>query len=461
MIKTFSGIALWCMGLMMSSVVLHARAADWSTPGPFLIGSRSVSITRADNTTFTAQVYYPAVAPGANHAFAASAAPAPAISFGHGFFQPVSRYLSTLQHLASHGYIVIASESEGGLAPSHARFASDLSRCLTYLEQQNALSGSWLVGSVNVSAFAMSGHSMGGGCSILAASTDARIRALAPMAPAETNPTALGAAPNLGMPTMIVVGDADSIVPTAANGLAMYNAIDTPRQLANIRGGFHCGFIDTTTFGCDSSSLPRADQLQTTRRLLTAWFALYLKGDQSAWPVIWGNAVPIDSRTQVTKDARATTSPADASYTLPVGTASTLCLTVRNTDEQPAEFRLLSESDNPTPWPVSFDPAGAFSLAPGTQTVIYTTVTARQGSTVLIVSAQNTADRGTRAWSRLSLTGICAADFNNDGGVDGSDVAAFFESWEAGAPAADVDANGGVDGGDVEFFFGVWSAGGC
>ena len=82
MIKTFSGIALWCMGLMMSSVVLHARAADWSTPGPFLIGSRSVSSTRADNTTFTAQVYYPAVAPGANHAFAASAAPAPAISFG-------------------------------------------------------------------------------------------------------------------------------------------------------------------------------------------------------------------------------------------------------------------------------------------------------------------------------------------------------------------------------------------
>ncbi len=55
----------------------------------------------------------------------------------------------------------------------------------------------------------------------------------------------------------------------------------------------------------------------------------------------------------------------------------------------------------------------------------------------------------------------CAADFNDDGGVDGSDAAAFYEAWEAGEGCADVNADGGVDGEDVVRFFLAWEAGGC
>ena len=55
----------------------------------------------------------------------------------------------------------------------------------------------------------------------------------------------------------------------------------------------------------------------------------------------------------------------------------------------------------------------------------------------------------------------CAADFNQDGGVDGSDVDAFFVAWESGDAGADVNLDGGVDGGDIEAFFAVWEAGGC
>jgi hypothetical protein len=55
----------------------------------------------------------------------------------------------------------------------------------------------------------------------------------------------------------------------------------------------------------------------------------------------------------------------------------------------------------------------------------------------------------------------CAADFNQDGGIDGADVDAFFEAWVAADVTADVDQNGGVDGSDVDAFFLVWSAGGC
>lgn len=55
----------------------------------------------------------------------------------------------------------------------------------------------------------------------------------------------------------------------------------------------------------------------------------------------------------------------------------------------------------------------------------------------------------------------CAADFNKDGGVDGSDVQAFFTAWEAGQSDADVNQDGGVDGSDVERFMRDWEAGGC
>jgi hypothetical protein len=55
----------------------------------------------------------------------------------------------------------------------------------------------------------------------------------------------------------------------------------------------------------------------------------------------------------------------------------------------------------------------------------------------------------------------CAADYDQNGGVDGGDLAAFFSDFEAGETCADVDNNGGVDGGDLAFFFAVFEAGGC
>lgn len=55
----------------------------------------------------------------------------------------------------------------------------------------------------------------------------------------------------------------------------------------------------------------------------------------------------------------------------------------------------------------------------------------------------------------------CPADFNGDGGVDGSDVEAFYIAWEASMPRADVNQDGGIDGADVESFFLYWEAGGC
>lgn len=60
-----------------------------------------------------------------------------------------------------------------------------------------------------------------------------------------------------------------------------------------------------------------------------------------------------------------------------------------------------------------------------------------------------------------SSCAACAADFNQDGGIDGSDIGAFFAEWEQGAACADANQDGGIDGSDVGAFFVVWEAGGC
>lgn len=55
----------------------------------------------------------------------------------------------------------------------------------------------------------------------------------------------------------------------------------------------------------------------------------------------------------------------------------------------------------------------------------------------------------------------CAADYDQNGGVDGGDIGAFISDFEQGLTCADVDQDGGVTGADIGAFFVVFEAGGC
>ena len=176
-----------CALLLVLSVV--AAAQDPSAPGPHAVGERTVSVARPDGSSFNALFYYPATSAGANAPFDASAAPYPGITFGHGFLTDPVLYASTNRHLASHGHFVLATTTQTGFLPNHSAFALDMRHCLTWLEQQHANPASPWFGAVDTARFGATGHSMGGGASILAAAADARIKALAPFAPANTNPS--------------------------------------------------------------------------------------------------------------------------------------------------------------------------------------------------------------------------------------------------------------------------------
>ena len=262
------------------------------------VGWRRVVVARQDGTQFGATVYYPAVGAIENAAVAPLGGPFPAVSFGHGFLQKPSRYAETLRHLASWGFVVIASESEVGLSPDHQQLALDMIAALDFLEQGAGDPASWLHGHVDVESFGVSGHSMGGGASILAAAEDRRIHAVANLAAAETRPSAVDAMARLEAPVHFIVGSQDAIVPPTSTR-RMYQAGGPPKIFTSIVGGWHCGFeSDPFPVGCDRGDMPRQEQLAITAHLLTAFFLVHLAEDRGALPYVWGAEASADPRMQ-------------------------------------------------------------------------------------------------------------------------------------------------------------------
>ncbi len=375
---------------------------DYSVSGRFRAGRRRVSVRRANGSTFNAQLYYPATATGENTPYDGSEAPYPAISFGHGFLQPPERYRSTLEHLATWGYWVIATESGQELFPNHQRYSEDLRDCLTYLEQQNAEPTSILYQQVATDRFGISGHSMGGGASVLATASDARIRAIATLAAADTNPSAIQQSPNITVPHSLISGSADTITPLANHGQRMYNAGFAPKLLPVIQGGWHCGFQDSSIIGCDSGPMSRATQLQITRRLLTAFFELYLRGDLRAWDDVWGAGVLGDPRIVLSAESGIAVEPDFQRQIAFTPRILTYGLAIANLSRYPQRYQILIEGNR---WQTEALPNPTPQVAPGGVVKVQVRVRvprARPGSSDLAqVSALSLRDGGTRAIARI------------------------------------------------------------
>lgn len=255
-----------------------AAAADPASPGAYPVAYTDVSVSAAGRS-YSARVWYPGTTAGANAPVAQGLHPG--LAFGHGFFQDISKYESTLRHYASWGFITVTPKSQGGLAPSHTGFADDLNAGLTWLTTQNSTTGSRFAGTVDTGRYAVSGHSMGGGAALLAASRNPAVKTVTTLAAAETNPSAVTASAALTVPAQYVGGSKDTIAGVEGNQRKMYDAKPAPTQLRVITGGFHCGFTDSNGFGCDSGSVTRAEQQRLTRSVTTTYLLHTLGLDAS------------------------------------------------------------------------------------------------------------------------------------------------------------------------------------
>jgi dienelactone hydrolase len=277
-----------CLFAVALVLTAPAVAGDLSAPGALVPSRRDVTVVRADGSSFVATLHYPGTSMAVGAPLDASAGPYPIIAFGHGFLSAVTLYQSTGAHLASWGFMTIMPQTQGGLLPSHGAFAADLVSSLNWLAAQGATSGSPWFGGVDASARGVMGHSMGGGCSLLAAQADPGIRCAVPWAAANTNPSSITAALGVEGATRLIVGSQDTIV-TPSSTAAMYPNLAGASQLVTITGGYHCGFIDSSIAFCDSGSITREQQLAIVRRESTEFLLLYLKGQGALWDAVWGD----------------------------------------------------------------------------------------------------------------------------------------------------------------------------
>ncbi|MFE9988995.1 alpha/beta hydrolase family protein [Streptomyces sp. NPDC005381] len=264
-----------------------SAATDPSTTGPNPVAYSDVTVSAASRS-YGARVWYPGSTAGSNTPVAPG--PHPGLAFGHGFFQGITQYDSLLKHYASWGFIVVTPKSQAGLFPSHSAFADDLNAALTWLTIQNTTSGSRFAGAVDTGRLGLSGHSMGGGAALLAASRNPAVRSVSTLAAAETNPSAVTASAALTVPAQYVGGSADTIAGVADNQQKMFAAKPAPTQLRVITGGFHCGFEDSSGFGCDSGTITRAAQQKLTQGVTTSFLLYTLGADTSLYDQVWGTA---------------------------------------------------------------------------------------------------------------------------------------------------------------------------
>jgi predicted dienelactone hydrolase len=236
------------------------------------------------------EIYYPATTAGTNTAAASGSFPV--IVFGHGFAMSWDAYQNLWERYVPMGYIMAFPRTEGGLlpAPSHENFGLDLKQVAEKMQIINTTSGNILNGKIGVNT-AIMGHSMGGGASILASQNNTFIKSVIGLAPAETNPSAVSAAPNVTVPALVFSGDADGVTPAAEHHTPIYNGLSsTCKSFVNIIGGGHC-YYNNTNFNCDfgestsspNISITRPEQQARTYAVLDHWLNYILKGDCSAY----------------------------------------------------------------------------------------------------------------------------------------------------------------------------------
>jgi dienelactone hydrolase len=200
----------------------------------------------------------------------------PAVAFGRGWLQPASRYDELLHHLASWGIVAACPDTQRGVLPSHRQYAADLRTTLDLCTRVRLGDGE--IG-VAPDRLGLVGHSMGGGCAVLAAAGYEPCRAVVTLALSETRPAAVDAAPRCHAPALHLAAGKDRIAPPVGHAEPVAAAWAGPVQLRTLPKASHLGF----THGRHWSDLlldggPETATRRVGRAFATAFLLRHLTG---------------------------------------------------------------------------------------------------------------------------------------------------------------------------------------
>lgn len=232
-------------------------------------------------------LYYPAVAAGAGQPVADPPAGGfGAVAFGHGFQIATGSYEWIARHLASIGCVVALPRTAGELFPDHRAFGLDLAFAARAVRDAGDDAASPFHRRMGPDTLVM-GHSMGGGCSLLAAGGDPSLTAVANLAAAETDPSAVAACASIDRPVLLMSAGNDCVTPPEDHQIPMYQALAGGwRTRIELAGAGHCQF-NAYSFLCSlgefcSADIPRQEQQDRTWMLLEPWVRAVLFDDRAA-----------------------------------------------------------------------------------------------------------------------------------------------------------------------------------
>lgn len=219
----------------------------------------------------------------------------PVITFSHGAGVLPGLYSLQLMELASYGYIVAAINHtyyatitvfpDGRVIESvlfdldqkmqaENTGLEDVTFVLDQLELLNT-NNEKFAAKLDMERVGAFGHSMGGAISVLAASQDTRIQALAN----EDGTIAAPAYPEIEQPYMLFVAEGKTRFTEFASG---------PKHIIFIDEFEHSSFNDFTVIFPETSSIDGNRTFEIIRRYLVAFFDTYLKGEDM--PLIYGSS---------------------------------------------------------------------------------------------------------------------------------------------------------------------------
>ena len=265
-----------------TDAVAPASRSELAEPGPFAVGEADLVLvdlsrpTRANGShpgaperTLPTHVWFPAATDGVTgETTVADGGPFPLIGWAHGFTSSRLESPEIKRHLASHGYVVVAPEfplSHGGAPggptigdmgnqPADLDFAMEAA--LHFPGELGALSAA-----IDGGRRGIAGLSLGGGTTLIAA-FHPRLHLDAIQAAVALAPFSCAFGPDLfenALPTMIVTGDADELVPIAQGPARAFAFAPAPITLVRLAGGNHVGFI-----GVEIRGAPNSDSIGCT-----------------------------------------------------------------------------------------------------------------------------------------------------------------------------------------------------
>ena len=204
----------------------------------------------------------------------------PVITWGNGTGSAPSTYKVLLNQLASHGFVVIASNSPNVAQGTPAPMIVGV----TWVLSQNDDPTSEMYQRIDTTHIGATGHSQGA-FATTTAGADSHITTIAPICGAQ-------AQRNLHGPALLLCGGQDTTVPCSTVQTAFNGITNQPVMLADYLSSDHISWLSF-----------RAGSLSPVEVAVTAWMRVQLMGDTALRPRFYGASCTLctDAAWQITQ----------------------------------------------------------------------------------------------------------------------------------------------------------------